>query len=285
MGILGRMNTVVRSNINELLDKMSDPGKEIDMLVLEMEEAEVQAREELVSALAQVKLTQKRVGGLEGELERWQGRAEQAVRHGEDELAREALKERLAQKKLLDEANAMLAGLGRTRRVILADTLLDGFSPEEIEVIFAHEIGHHVHRHIRKMIVAGLVFSLGGFFVCAQLIAAWVVHTEGRIVYNEFPVHTLPLFLLIVAVLSTLIEPLQNAMSRHFERQSDRYALSRTGDSTAYRSAFEKLARLNKSDPDPHPLEVFLFHGHPPIGERLAMADEPGEGSEGKEGK
>jgi STE24 endopeptidase len=61
------------------------------------------------------------------------------------------------------KANAMLAGLGSTRRVLLGDTLLNGFSPDEIEVIFAHEIGHHVFRHIRKMILAGLLYSAAGF--------------------------------------------------------------------------------------------------------------------------
>lgn len=109
MGILGRINTVVRSNVNELLDKMSDPGKEIDLLVNDMEEAEQQAREELVGSLAQVKLAQKRAGDLEGEVERWQGRAEQAVRRGEDELAREALKERMVQLKALKQAQAVVA--------------------------------------------------------------------------------------------------------------------------------------------------------------------------------
>jgi STE24 endopeptidase len=68
------------------------------------------------------------------------------------------------------------------------------------------------------------------------------------------------------------LEPLQNAVSRHFERQCDRYALERTGKHEAYKSAFTKLARQNKADPDPHPLEVFLFHSHPPIRQRLAAA-------------
>src|SRR5262249_36287732 len=70
------------------------------------------------------------------------------------------------------------------------------------------------------------------------------------------------------------MQPLQNVISRHFERQCDRYALMRTGLRTAYVSAFQKLARQNKDDPDPHPVEVFLFHSHPPISERLAMAGE-----------
>ena len=64
-----------------------------------------------------------------------------------------------------------------------------------------------------------------------------------------------------------------NALSRCFERQCDRYALARTGLREAYRSAFAKLARLNKSDPDPNPVVVWLFHDHPPIRARIAMAE------------
>ena len=73
---------------------------------------------------------------------------------------------------------------------------------------------------------------------------------------------------------SLVLEPLQNAISRRYERQCDRYALDAHRPACGVRSAFRKLARLNKDDPDPHPLEVFLFHSHPPISERLAMADE-----------
>jgi STE24 endopeptidase len=178
------------------------------------------------------------------------------------ELSRETVK-----------ANAMLAGLGRTRRVILGDTLLDGFSPEEIEVIFAHEIGHHVHQHIRKMILAGLVYSAISFYLCDRILAAWVEYWDGALQYGTLPVYTLPLLMLAITVLSMLLEPLQNTISRYFERQSDWYALTRTGRVDAYRSAFRKLAQLNKADPDPHPLEVVLFHSHPTISQRLAMAD------------
>src|SRR5260370_16066539 len=68
------------------------------------------------------------------------------------------------------KANAMLAGLGRTRRVIMGDTLLDGFSPDEIEVVFAHEIGHHVYRHIYKLIAVGVLLSAAGFWLCDQIL-------------------------------------------------------------------------------------------------------------------
>ena len=167
------------------------------------------------------------------------------------------------------KANAMLAGLGRTRRVLMGDTLIDRFTPDEIEVIFAHEIGHHVHRHIPKLMAAGAVLSLAGFAACDAVLKA----RFGVVDYDAVPADSLPLVLLSITVFSLLMEPLQNAISRAFERQCDWYALERTAAPEVYRSAFRKLARLNKDDPDPHPLEVFLFHSHPSIGERLSMAD------------
>ena len=167
------------------------------------------------------------------------------------------------------KANAMLAGLGRTRRVLMGDTLLDKFSPDEIEVIFAHEIGHHVHRHLPKMIAAGVVFSLLGFWLIDRMLVWWA----GIATAADAPVSSLPLVMFTLTVFSLLLGPLQNAISRHYERQCDRYALTRTGLRDAYRTAFQKLARLNKDDPEPNPVEVFLLHSHPPIAERLAMAD------------
>lgn len=172
------------------------------------------------------------------------------------------------------KANAMLAGLGHTRRVLLGDTLLDGFTPDEIEVIFAHEIGHHVFHHIRKMILAGILYSALGFWLCDRLLAAWIVHHGEPLDYGRLPTDMLPMLLLILTVFSMLLQPLQNFVSRRYERQSDRYALEQTGLKNAYLSAFRKLARLNKDDPHPHWLDVVLFHSHPPIHERLATAME-----------
>ena len=172
------------------------------------------------------------------------------------------------------KANAMLAGLGSTRRVILGDTLLDNFSGDEIEVIFAHEVGHHVHRHIHKLIGSILLFSGGSFFVCDRVLR-W--HSTGQLSgaldYGSLPVWTLPWLTLVITLMSLLFEPLQNAVSRRFEVQADTYALQRTRHKSAFQSAFHKLAKINKADPDPHPLEVLLFHSHPPIKERLALAN------------
>lgn len=167
------------------------------------------------------------------------------------------------------KANAMLAGLGRTRRVLMGDTLLEDFSPDEIEVIFAHEIGHHVHRHITKMIATGVLFSLLGFWILDRTLVWWAGIPDA----STAPVSSLPLLMFTMTAFTMLLSPLQSAISRHYERQCDRYALNRTGLPEAYRSAFQKLAHLNKADPEPNPVEVFLLHSHPPIAERLAMAD------------
>ena len=167
------------------------------------------------------------------------------------------------------KANAALAGLGRTRRVLLGDTLLEKFTPEEIEVVFAHEVGHHVHRHLPKMIAVHVVLALVGFWL-VDVLLRWAAPALGYADLHD-PA-ALPLLLLVLSVFGLLFSPAQNALSRRFERQCDRYALDRTRNHLAYRSAFTKLARLNKSDPDPHPLVVWLFYDHPAIRERLRMA-------------
>lgn len=174
------------------------------------------------------------------------------------------------------KANAALAGLGRTRRVLLGDTLLDQFTPEEIEVVFAHEVGHHVHRHLRKMvfwsvILTGTSFWLADFVLKQTAEALHYASTDLLPAYKD--PSALPLLLFVLSVFGLALSPLQNAVSRYFERQCDRYALKRTGLAEAYRSAFIKLAQINKSDPDPHPVVVWLFDDHPPIRERLALAD------------
>lgn len=183
------------------------------------------------------------------------------------------------------KANAALAGLGRTRRVLLGDTLLDGFTPEEIEVVFAHEVGHHVHRHLPKLIVGQVVTAAAGFWLADVVLR----HAAAGLGYADAPLPAyqdpaaLPLFLLVLVLFGLVLMPLQNAVSRYFERQCDRYALERTRQPAAYRSAFLKLARTNKADPDPHPLVVWLFEDHPPIRQRLALAEAvtPGEPAAG----
>ncbi len=170
------------------------------------------------------------------------------------------------------KANAALAGLGKTRRVLLGDTLLDTFTPEEIEIVFAHEVGHHVHRHLVKMIAYRVVLSLVGFWLVDVILRA----TAPALGYEGLTDPAgLPLVLLVLTLFGLILSPLGNAVSRYFEVQCDTYALQKTGRPDAFRSAFAKLARMNKSDPDPHPAVVWFFYDHPPIRQRIALAGPP----------
>ncbi len=167
------------------------------------------------------------------------------------------------------KANAALAGLGSSRRVLLGDTLLEEFSPEEIEVVFAHELGHHVYRHIIKMMALSVVLTAGGLWLVDVILR----HAAPALGYTGLAdPAALPLLLLVLMVFGLLLAPAQNALSRFFETQCDRYALDRTGKPDAYRSAFTRLARMNKSDPDPNRFVVWMLYDHPPIRERLAVA-------------
>jgi STE24 endopeptidase len=168
------------------------------------------------------------------------------------------------------KANAALAGLGRSRRVLLGDTLLQEFQPEEIDVVFAHEVGHHVHRHLRKFIILDLIVTALVCFLVDRGLNFLAVPLGYP---GPLDPAALPLFLLVFGVFGLLMMPARNALSRWFERQSDRFALQRTADPVAFTSAFSKLARLNKADPDPNPLLVWLLHDHPPIRERLKIAE------------
>jgi STE24 endopeptidase len=169
------------------------------------------------------------------------------------------------------KVNAALAGLGRTRRVLLGDTLLEQFTPEEIEVVFAHEVGHHVHRHLPKLVVCSVVLAAAGFWLI-NVVCRWLAPELGYAGGFTDPA-ALPLLLFVVSAFGLILTPAQNALSRFFERQCDRYALERTHLRDAYRSAFIKLARINKSDPDPNPLVAWFLYDHPPIRQRLAMAE------------
>lgn len=173
---------------------------------------------------------------------------------------------RLELSKTTRKGNAMLTGLGRTRRVLLSDTLLDKLDPDQIQIIFAHELGHHVHRHFRNLLVlqaAGSVILFGLLYLLLDNVRTDYVETVIRV----------PLVALTLSLFSFLSRPIVAGFVRHFERQSDRYALERTGDPDAFIGAFNLLAEQNLADPNPPRWVVILYHDHPPIGERISMAE------------
>ncbi len=168
------------------------------------------------------------------------------------------------------KANAALTGLGATRRIILADTLLDNYSAEEIEAVLAHELGHHVHRHILKSIFVQAGITLFGFWA-----ANWVLHySVDQHMFEELSdFANLPLLALVSVVLSFLLMPALNAFSRFNERQADRYAFESIASVEPFISSMNKLAEQNLAERQPSKWVEFFFHSHPAISRRLAAAE------------
>lgn len=168
------------------------------------------------------------------------------------------------------KANAALTGLGNTRRIILADTLLDNYAPEEIEAVLAHELGHHVHRHILKSIFVQAGITLLGFFL-ANLVLHYAVDHHAFEELSDFA--NLPLLALTATVLSLLLMPALNAFSRFHERQADRYAFESIANVEPFISSMNKLAQQNLAERQPAKWIEFLFHSHPGIASRVSAAE------------
>lgn len=166
-------------------------------------------------------------------------------------------------------ANAALVGLGRTRRILVSDTLLAGYSDDEIEAVLAHELGHHVHRDIWRSIAYETALIFFGFFVAQHALQTWwpVVGLT-----DPADVAGLPIVLMTVGLVSVLQMPLANALSRRHERRADRFALALTGRPAAFVSAMRRLAAQNLAEADPSRLVQALFYTHPPMRERIAAA-------------
>jgi len=169
------------------------------------------------------------------------------------------------------KANAALTGLGSTRRIILADTLLENYSPEEIEAILAHELGHHVHRHIVKGILVQVGITFFGFWATAAVLRYAVEQRQMFESLSDFA--SLPLLALVSTVMSLLLMPALNAYSRYNERQADRYAFQSIPDVAPFISSMDKLAEQNLAERQPSAWVEWLFHSHPAIWRRIRAAE------------
>jgi len=166
-------------------------------------------------------------------------------------------------------ANAALVGTGGTRRIIISDTLLAEYSEDEIEVILAHEIGHHVHHDILVGFVAESILLLLACYGAAIAQHGW----GSRLGFvGDADVAGLPLLLLVGGAVSMLATPLVHALSRWNERRADRYALTLTGHAAAFISAMRRLGNQNLAEEQPSRLALWLFHSHPPIEQRIEAA-------------
>jgi STE24 endopeptidase len=163
------------------------------------------------------------------------------------------------------KANAYVSGLGKTRRVVVSDTLLEEAPPAEVQVVVAHELGHRRHRHVLE----------GTLLLMTSVVAATVIVWAllGKRVADP---HRIPEVMLIGLGLGLVALPFLSGRSRSWERTADRFSLELTGDRAAYESAFQRLARTNLSDLDPPRLLYLLLFTHPTPPERMAAASAGG---------
>jgi STE24 endopeptidase len=168
------------------------------------------------------------------------------------------------------KANAGFAGIGKSRRIILGDTLVGSFADDEIEAVFAHELGHYHHHHILIGMIVGAVSTFTGLFV-ASLLYSWSLQKFGYSGLTDLG--ALPLLVLWLALFGLVTGPLGNLLSRYHERQADAFAVEVTNNPRAFVSALKRLAACNLADPDPHPLVEFLFYSHPSISRRTRFLE------------
>ena len=166
-------------------------------------------------------------------------------------------------------ANAAVTGLGRTRRILLFDTLLEEFTPEEVEAVLAHELAHQLHGDIRRGLLVQGVLTLVTFWI-ADLALRWGVGWLG--LDGPADIAGLPLFGLILMLVSLAALPVANGWSRRVEWQADRFALQTIPDPRAFIRSMERLATLNLAEREPHRLEELFLYSHPAIERRIAHA-------------
>lgn len=160
------------------------------------------------------------------------------------------------------KANAAFTGLGKTKRILLGDTLLENFTNDEIETVIAHELGHYKHKHIVKNIAIGTFFSFITFYLIATLYSV-SLDWFGFITITQ--IAAFPLLSLWGIIIGLVQSPVSNIISRKFEYEADEYAISSTGKTEAFIKTLEKLTDQNLGDKEPHPFVEWFFYSHPSI--------------------
>jgi len=165
-------------------------------------------------------------------------------------------------------SNAYFTGIGKFKRIVLFDTLINTHPADEITAVLAHELGHLKKGHIRKQLAASVIGSLAVLFVIAQLL-----NWQGLYATFGFPGIVPYAGLLVLSIIGKPVTffftPVGSVISRMFERQADAYAYSLTGTARPLASALKRLARENLANLHPHPLYAWFYYSHPPLAERI----------------
>ncbi|MGD8781748.1 MAG: M48 family metallopeptidase [Ignavibacteria bacterium] len=164
------------------------------------------------------------------------------------------------------KANAAFTGLGKTKRILLGDTLLESYDNDQIETVLAHEFGHYKHKHIVKNIFIGTFFSFFTFYLMAVL---YEISLPWFGFNSITQIDAIPLLTLWAMLIGVIQSPVSNIISRKFEYQADEYAVSTTNKKSAFISTLDKLTEQNLGDRDPHPFVEWFFYSHPSIKNRI----------------
>lgn len=167
------------------------------------------------------------------------------------------------------KANAALVGIGRTRRILVSDTLLAAHSDQEIETVFAHELAHHVYGDIWSGLALEVVLVSLGLYLADYVLTMFAL---GLGLEGKSDVAGFPLIALALGAVSMALRPISNALSRAHERRADRYALETTRNSSAFISAMRRLASTNLAEERPSRFVELFFHTHPSTAARIEAA-------------
>jgi STE24 endopeptidase len=167
--------------------------------------------------------------------------------------------------KTTKKANAAFTGLGKSKRVLLGDTLLENYTLDEVETVLAHEFGHYKRKHIIKNILLGTFFSFVTLFLIAKLYSFSLPFFNAE---KPTQIFALPVLALWGMLVSLLIQPLSNIISRKYEYEADEFAIATTGKHEAFLNTLDKLTEQNLGDKEPHPFVEWFFYSHPSINKR-----------------
>ncbi len=169
------------------------------------------------------------------------------------------------------KANAFVSGLGKNKKVVLSDTLLENFSFEEIEGVLAHELGHYLGHDILKLIIVNSGFTFLGFYITDRLLKK-LLAVSGLSAIDD--IAFLPVMALCLMLLGLVMLPVQNSFSRYLEKKADLFSLRLTRNKDAFIAAMQKLGKINLADLSPSRFIEIWLYDHPPIAKRIKLAEE-----------
>jgi STE24 endopeptidase len=168
-------------------------------------------------------------------------------------------------------ANAMFSGIGKSRAVILFDTLINNFTRREVATVVAHELGHYANKDIWKSALVSGLLAIPPFFIADYALRS---SAAGLGLVGVADPAGFPIILGILIGASFLMQPISNWVSRVLERQADEFALRASEDPDAQASAEKRLADLSLAVDAPHPIVELFFYSHPSSSRRVRLAED-----------